>query len=334
MRFVIIGSTVVDLFFHLAKNAFRQSMQTRKIELPFDEKILADGYDLFPGGSGANVAIALKKLGHEPQLISGVGDDVLGEYLRDHIKALGVVGELAKESGPTPTSVILKIASERMIVTSTNHLPNYINQPLPENGWIHLGPLPTETDSFYSRLISHQVKTEQPVSINPKLEALQERQRGLMNLLRTTKVLFLNRTEARTLARLPQANEEELVVSLTHIGPEIVVVTSGQRGAYVGNREVQLHASALDAGEEELDATGAGDAFIAGFLAGFHGALSTHRDELEQIEAGLRYGIAESGSTVRSLGAQSGQLSAQQIAREAEYVRVRRVNDNKNNPTW
>jgi|GEM_PF-1591969 len=331
MRTVVIGSTVVDLFFHLPKNAFRQSLQTRKIELPFNEKILADGYDLLPGGSGANVSVGLKKLGLEPYLISGVGDDVVGNYLRDHLRKIGVAGELSRESKPTPVSVILKVASERMIVTSTNHLPDYLEQSLPEEGWIHLSPLPPETDNFYSQLITHQVKTEQTVSINPKMEALQDRQRGLMNLLRTTKIVFLNLAEAKALARLPQASESELMAEIFRLGPEIAVITCGQRGAYVGNRQFQLSAAALGTGEEEIDATGAGDAFIAGFLAGYQEAMAGRQEEIDRLETGLSYGIAESAATIKEIGAQAGQLNNEKIKQESKYVRVRRVNDDKDN---
>lgn len=326
-RFNVIGSTVVDLFFSLPRSYLRQSVQTRKIELPFGDKLLADDFEMMPGGSGANVAVGLARMGFDSHLMSGIGKDCLGGYLLAHLQSNGVKTALSREEGPTPMSVVLRIAGERTIITTTNHALTYLDGELPGEGWIHLCALPLDTDSFYHRLISHQVETGQPISINPKMEAIQERQHGLMNLIRTAKVLLVNQHEAKMLMRLngPQT-EEELLTGLLRLGPEIVCLTVGERGAYIGNHAYHLYAPAMVRGNEKVDSTGAGDGFIAGFLSGYLKIIGEKKDELSALETGLRYAVANSASVVNALGAQTGLLDEQKLEQDGQKATIRRVN--------
>src|SRR5512134_3339527 len=50
----------------------------------------ASGFTREVGGSAANVAVGLARLGHSPALASAVGDDAHGRYLRSALLAEGV----------------------------------------------------------------------------------------------------------------------------------------------------------------------------------------------------------------------------------------------------
>lgn len=58
------------------------------------------------GGSAANVTVAAAKHGHSAALVSGVGDDPFGEYLKDELRRLGVdpVHVRTDESLQTPVT--------------------------------------------------------------------------------------------------------------------------------------------------------------------------------------------------------------------------------------
>lgn len=72
------------------------------------------------GGVGANVAVALDRLGRDVGLVSRVGDDERGEDIREHLAATGIdTTHVAVGDDATTYSVILRDPDgERMIVTT------------------------------------------------------------------------------------------------------------------------------------------------------------------------------------------------------------------------
>ena len=59
----------------------------------------------FLGGSAANVAVAAARLGNRSALISGVGDDPFGRYVRAELARLGVDNRYVATHGEYPTPV-------------------------------------------------------------------------------------------------------------------------------------------------------------------------------------------------------------------------------------
>jgi 5-dehydro-2-deoxygluconokinase len=59
----------------------------------------------FLGGSAANVAVAAARLGHSVALVTGVGDDPFGRYVRRALRDLGVDDRYVVVDGEHPTPV-------------------------------------------------------------------------------------------------------------------------------------------------------------------------------------------------------------------------------------
>lgn len=59
----------------------------------------------FLGGSAANVTVAAARLGNRTALISGVGNDPFGRYVRDELARLGVDNRFVTTHGEYPTPV-------------------------------------------------------------------------------------------------------------------------------------------------------------------------------------------------------------------------------------
>lgn len=320
MKVNVIGDSLVDLSFGLPREYIHRYTQMAKIELPFGAKLSTDGYLLSPGGGGANLAIGLKQAGYKVFLQTGLAGDSFGDFLRQYLDSKGVELETISVGDQTAISVILRVQGERTIITGRS---TGSGQPerFPDEGWIHLGPLHGDVEDFITRFLAHQVKTGQETSVNPSMEMIEERSRGLLSLLKSTTVLVLNKLEALTLTRLPhRTGMDELIQSLARLGPKIVCVTDGENGASVASSEVKLFAPALRGKGDRLDATGAGDAFTTGLVAGY----LNHRDDLSEAELLRRclgYGISNSASVVSAIGAHEGLLSLEDL--EADVVRVR-----------
>ncbi len=64
-----------------------------------------ESFGKFLGGSAANVAVAAARLGNRSALISGVGDDPFGRFVRAQLEALGVDNRFVGTNGHFPTPV-------------------------------------------------------------------------------------------------------------------------------------------------------------------------------------------------------------------------------------
>ena len=72
------------------------------------ETIIGRGFQVHPGGKGANQAVAVARLGYPARMIGRLGDDHFGAQLRTHMESLGVdCSSVAQCEGPSGVAVIL-----------------------------------------------------------------------------------------------------------------------------------------------------------------------------------------------------------------------------------
>jgi len=87
-------------------------------------------------------------------------------------------------------------------------------------------------------------------------------------------------------------------------GSRVVVITDGHKGAWAYDGKKIYRQKATK--HKTVDTTGVGDAFGAGFVAGFI-------DQSADINQALQWGVVNSGSAVAKIGAQNGLLTRQQL---------------------
>ncbi len=318
----VIGDSLIDINFDIPKQFVHRYEQLLKIELPFGDKLSVDNYNLSPGGSGANVAAGLSKTGLKVRFQTGLGDDIFASFLKDFLRNDGISLEIIDTDLVTVLSVIFRVKGERTIV-SARPGPSPLPADLPGSGWLHLGPLHGDLSNFFNRLISHQVKTGQQVSINPSMETLEERPREFLALLKTTEVLIINFHEAVILSRMHHRHTpSDIATQLLRMGPKVVCLTDGERGAYVVSENFSLFSPALTDQYQRVDATGAGDAFATGFLSGY----ISYQEELtrqELLSRSLAFATLNASSVVSSVGAHAGLLSISELLSDENKVKIK-----------
>lgn len=314
---------------HLPKKYLHFSAGNQKIELPFGSKLLSDEHILSVGGSGANVAVGLSRLGVKSLLISSVGNDEIGLFIETKLEDESLTLELDHLKEPSPLSVILSLEGERTIITSHDEHRTYLKKPLPETGHLHFGPISDDdSEAYFQQVISHVVKTDQTISVNPSMFAIEQRDRAFLALLKIAKIIFLNQEEGARLARLtPKTEPEEIIKTMRRLTQGVVCLTCGERGAFVtqgvDNYEHEVgkiyFAAALDNDSERVDTTGAGDAFTSAFLACF---LADNKEIAQEdlLMTALKWGIVNSGSVVATLGAEDGLLGKEKIEKDLKTV--------------
>jgi sugar/nucleoside kinase (ribokinase family) len=235
-----------------------------------DEKINAKRYAKFPGGVTANFCVDLSKMGVRTAFVGGVGLDHDGAYLLKALEDMGVdVSRAVKRSDEmTPVNIVLvNEAGQKEIIQSPSMLtvfprPDELDLDLIASSKVlHTTALRADTAEV---AMSYARKRGVLVSFDLEKHVAEYGGERLAPLIRLTDILMPNRLGALSLtgARSPEEAAEQLL----EMGPKVVVITLGDGGCLVRTAdEVQVvPAFKVDA----VDATGAGDAFNAGFILG------------------------------------------------------------------
>ncbi len=236
-----------------------------------------------PGGVARNVAENLARLGHDVRLISAVGDDLYGASLLDHTRRAGVDVQgcqmLAGQATSTylslhgadgdmalalnDMSILEQITPQRLATDATRlrHASALLldcNLPEPTLEWL------------FAQARSTPVFAE-PVSAF--------KCRRLLPWLGRIHCLKANRLEAAALTGLPlHDNDGEPAVqaaarSLHGLGVQQVVLSLGEHGLYWSESASGASGWQPASKVEVVNATGAGDALMAGLIHGYMHAL-------------------------------------------------------------
>ena len=235
---------------------------------------LVDGISLVIGGSAAITAVAAARLGLRVALAAAVGADPAGEFMRDQLAAEGVdVSFMAvREDAPTGMTVALSRGGDRAILTALGAVASLTAADIPGKllasaGHVHasswfllrdcLGP---GLGALFSAARSAGVMTSLDTNWDPSGRWASP---DLSAAIAQAGLLLPNEAEA---IRLAGADDLDAAVSaLVAAGPR-VVVKLGERGALCGDGSVRRRVSLTPV--TPADATGAGDCFNAGLIAG------------------------------------------------------------------
>ena len=250
---------------------------------------LAFGTDVFapvhvrPGGSGANTAAWLSRLGVETAFVARVGDDPLGRLLGENLAGDGVDARLARDPELDTGKVVALVDGdgERTLITDRGAGENLAPEDLPEDlfgsgGHLHLsgylfsGGTRRETAlAALERARESGMTTSVDPSSTTLLEALGPER--FLSWTRGVNLAFPNRDEGALLAGTP--GEDAIVDALLAYYGEVVLKLGAQGATYgsVGGERLRLPASPTRA----IDSTGAGDALCAGFLKAWLGGKGT-----------------------------------------------------------
>ena len=239
---------------------------------------LIDSITLTTGGNVSNVGIDLAKLGLKVGAITRVGNDSLGRYVIQHFRTFGIDTEgviVDARSQTSATMVSVDKTGERTFLHTRGCMKNFravdilSRLALLQKARIlavgYLGLLP-ETEKEFPRLFK-TIKDKTSVRILlDSAAAPRVSQSALNRFLPYVDYFIPSYEEARLITG--RKTPESIVASLRSSGAQYIVgVKLGAQGCYLsdGRRSAYVKARRV---KTVVDATGAGDAFVAGFLAG------------------------------------------------------------------
>ncbi|KPC97718.1 Pseudouridine kinase [Geobacillus sp. BCO2] len=228
------------------------------------------------GGVARNVAENLGRFGHTVSLVSAVGDDRDGQWLIDVTSRYvntSFIMRTPKANTGTYTAVLdecgeMVLALADMVIYDTVG-KEWMKQRWPELGPISAVVLDTNFPKAVIRLVIEQCRQEDiPLCVvtvsAPKVKRLPSDLSGVTWLI-------TNEAEAKAFVG-SDGHTDDIMEAILHAGAKNVVITSGANGVAYAAKQGEtgtLAAPKVDV----VDATGAGDAFAAGFL---HGVLNGH----------------------------------------------------------
>ncbi len=284
---IVIGAAAIDLV-------------ARVDRLPGnDEIVFAKEYDRYAGGSGANIAAGLAKLGRTVALLGKMGDDEAGQWLLKNMNDSGIdtqAMEFVTGGKSASCFIALDDQGNRAIYAlgGSALLENVDELDLPRVtgsrvvciGDAYIPVATAAAEAACNKAIS--------VFFIPGGLMVTHGLKELSPILQKTSVLVVSRNEANLL--IGDCSPSEAGLALREAGPEIVVVTLGADGAIL----VSENGTVMVPAQETIvmDTTGAGDAFTAGLIHAF-------LDDRAWSDA-LEMGCAMAAMKISHLGATGG----------------------------
>jgi fructokinase len=236
--------------------------------------------DRHAGGSPANVAVGLARLGHEVALATRIGRDPDGELLRRHLEADGV--RLA------PGSVVDGRTSSATAVLDEHGYATYrfdLDWQLPavdlsKVAHVHAGsigatlpPGGTAVQRLLEEAAAAGISTSYDPNLRPGLIGAAEQERPVVErLVGIVDVVKASDADLAWLYADGRGHDGDAVAAARRwagSGPRLVVLTRGQNGAMAWLRGLSDTPLSLPApAVKVVDTVGAGDAFMAGLLSG------------------------------------------------------------------
>jgi len=259
------------------------------------ETVLGSDFATFPGGKGANQAVAASRMGGEVSMVGRVGmddfgDGLLQELVDNQIKTAHVIKD------PTAPTGIAMIAvahnGENMIVVASG-----ANSKVSVEDVNEANSLMSETDIMLVQMecpletVTAAIELANvhglPVILNPA--PAQSLSKDILSM-----VDYLTPNQSELVLLTGEEDLEEGVQKLHSWGVQNIVVTLGSEGAWVISKDIDLHLPAYQV--TAVDTTAAGDAF--------NGALAVAIAEGEPLLKAVRYGMAAGALATTKRGAQ------------------------------
>ena len=286
-RVVVFGSYVTDL-------------TSRSGGLPRPgQTLIGSSFKMGPGGKGSNQAVAAHRAGADVTLVTKLGDDIFGKaaldfYAKEGMDTGFILKDPEKETG-VALIMVDEASAQNEIVVVSGACANFTEadieraRPLIESAGFLLVQLEINFDALY-RVIDIAHNAGVTVVLNPAPAASLPDE-----VLSKVDIIAPNETEAQALTGVTIQNVEDAqraAAVFFEKGVKQVVITLGYMGAFAtdGEKSELVPRITVDA----VDTTGAGDAFLGGFLT----AMSEGRTLFDA----LRFGNATGALSVTKKG--------------------------------
>jgi sugar/nucleoside kinase (ribokinase family) len=314
--FIAIGETDTDIFIHLQDESGAKiegaDGEHPMLSIPFAAKIPYESATTISGvGNAPNAAVSAAKLGLKSALYAHVGDDEGGRNTIASLKEHGVDTSLvAPEAGKkTSHSYILWYGQDRTILRRHEDF-SYTFPDLGSPKWAYFSAMGSKVDTFYDDFAAYiETHPEVKFAFQPGGNEVRLGTK-LLRFYKRADIYFSNVEEAEAILGLNTLGIQELLKRFRELGPKIVVITDGPKGAYAYDGTTMYQQLPYPDPKPPLERTGAGDSFSSACTV----ALALGKT----LPEALQWGAINAMNVVQHVGGQEGLLSRPEIE---EYLK-------------
>ena len=299
---ICIGAALVDMIAQVVRHPSD------------DDEVFVSDLTILSGGAAANTSYACAKIGLSTAFIGKLGErDPFSEKIINDFKEVSVDTSLIKYSRDYTTGsayVALNQKGDRRIYANSG-AANYLSKEdistkaLKNTKIIFLSSLKNIVPLLHAAKIGRNLNI--PVILNPGMLIIDQGFDYIKNLLEKIDILILSQKEFKTLFKFKENyfsedSIRERSVSLFALGIKVIVITLGEKGAFLltTTHDELIHPLKL---ENIIDTTGAGDAFSAGFI---YGLVKNLNLKFEHLSNNVKIGNFVAGNCIQKLGARNG----------------------------
>jgi len=243
----------------------------------------ADFVGPFPSGAPAIFIDAIARLGHSAGFVGTIGNDDFGKCILDRFKRDGVDSKYVKVLNNHTTAVAFVMYSSDGSRKFLYHIPYAAAG--------QLSPEDVDPDYFRSAKFLHLMGSSLSVNessreacykairlikegggkvtfdpnLRPELLSIEKIREICQPVLQVCDVVMPSGDEARMLAGI-EGSADDACRELLQLGPDIVALKQGEKGSVIYTKDDKLVVPSFKV--QEIDPTGAGDCFGAGFIYG------------------------------------------------------------------
>ncbi|MGG1675656.1 ribokinase [Neobacillus sp. NRS-1170] len=287
MGILVIGSFMMDLVVRTER--FPHSGET----------VIGQSFAKFPGGKGANQAVAAARLGADVTMVGKVGSDPFGDEFLSTLKSEGIDTANILRDTQYPTGVgsitLEGNGNNRIVVVPGANLHYYSSELNSIKSLIQSSELlmvQLEMDiNMIEQAVALAAEVQVPVILNPA-----PAQRLSDELLRNVTYLTPNESEVELLTGIKVLTLEDAEAAgkvLLEKGVQNVIITLAEKGALIVNPAGNIHVPSLKV--QPVDTVAAGDSF--------NGALAVGIINGRPLKDAVEYANAVGAITVTREGA-------------------------------
>lgn len=283
------------------------------LSTPFEsEKKPAERVNVGVGGDAANESVILSRLGHSVQIMTGLAEDGVGNYIQNYLERNGVdmTPSIISEEGESAINII---------VIQNNGDRNFINSGVPKAAFftpdtekienvkvVSLASLfmPPFTDKENVLRVAKKAKEIGAITCLDVIVEETSRLEEYKEALQYIDYVFPNSEEASILTG--KTDLDEMADVFLGYGVKNAIIKIGKDGCFVKNKDGSFIAPGYTV-KNVVDTTGAGDNFASGLISGLL--------QGKELKDACRYACAVAGVAIQFQGGCTGVQSREQVAR-------------------
>lgn len=307
--FLAIGDIVTDSFIKIkdAEVTCDIDKANCKLCVRFGDKVPFESVEeLKAVGNSANAAVSASRLGVKSALIAHVGNDYHGKECIEELKKNNVDTKYIgiHDGIPTNYHYVLWYDVERTILVKHANFPVGMPNIEPAPKMLYLSSLGDHTENYHREIALYVKKhPEMKLVFQPGTFQMKLSEDILKDIYENTYAFFCNLEEAQRILKTEEKNPKSLMDMIHKLGPKIVFITDGIKGAYASDGKEAWFMPVYP--HDPFERTGAGDAFAS--------TVSVALLKGKSVPEALLWGPINSMSVVQYVGAQKGLLTEQKL---------------------